>query len=203
MTHSRSGVVGIIAAALVVAILLAIARHHAAKWMMVVAGVVATIGISVAVWMRSLKGDMAQSLSVSYLPEWMIDPHRQVIWKFIMERFVERPFTGFGINTINLIPGADQIIPSIGGTYISSHPHNWIIEVLAETGVFGLFFMLVVLLILTRNIVITYIRDRAPSVMALAALGAAFLTSNLFNFSFWSSWWQLSFLSLFAMALIH
>lgn len=203
MTHSRSAIAGLMAASLAVALLLAMARHRLAKWGLAVSAFIAAISLAGVAWIRSFKAGISTQHLDIFLPEWLLDPHRQLIWKFTLEKYTEHPLVGWGINTINHIPGATDIIPKVGGTYISSHPHNWIVEVLAESGLFGLLALLLVLLLLARNLIGQYIRTRSLSFLVAIAMSAAYLGSSLFNFSVWSSWWQMCFLSLLLLILAH
>lgn len=66
------------------------------------------------------------AINDNFLPTWLIDPHRQVIWHFVFEKFLEVPWTGHGVHHINFVSGADSVRADIGDAVISSHPHNWI-----------------------------------------------------------------------------
>ena len=99
------------------------------------------------------------------------------------------------INNINFQPGANVPIPhAMGLSMISGHPHNWIVEVLAETGVFGFIPLVVVIVILFYRFALCYARSRDPAMLAAIAAAAGYWGSGLFNFSFWSVWWQTSFI---------
>jgi O-antigen ligase len=137
-----------------------------------------------------------------YLPEWIIDPHRQIIWRYTFEQYLAAPWFGNGINTINLIPGAHEIIPGIEYEYIPSHPHNWILEIMAETGAFGLLACLLTLDAFIRPHISGdrgFLKSGNLPSLCIIALSSAFLTASLFNFSIWSSWWLLTYFVLFAI----
>src|SRR3546814_12594177 len=72
------------------------------------------------------------------LPTFVIDAHRQVIWSFTLEHVAIAPWFGVGMNVVNNLPGAHELIPGINAEYIPSHPHNWILEIIVETGWIGL-----------------------------------------------------------------
>ena len=77
------------------------------------------------------------------IPTDLIDHHRQIIWGFSIQKFILRPLFGYGQDSSNFIDGSQV---DIGSKYtgdmnfIPSHPHNFLIEILLETGVCGTFF---------------------------------------------------------------
>ena len=106
----------------------------------------------------------------------------------------EAPWFGVGANSINYMPGADQVI---SGTYnlhlVPGHPHNWPVEVLAETGAIGLAMLLITI---TASFVIfsnRYFRTGELRYAIAIAIMGGYWGSGLFNFSYWSAWWQLAF----------
>ena len=84
------------------------------------------------------------------MPFSILDPHRQFIWGFSLTKFIKRPLLGYGPDTSNFIEGGQRVIGSkyTGDmTFIPSHPHNFLIELLLETGVLGTFLLLFLFLI--------------------------------------------------------
>ena len=76
------------------------------------------------------------------IPTSLIDPHRQFIWGFSLEKFKNNPLLGYGADTSNFIDDSQNIIKheATGDmTFIPSHPHNFFIEILLELGIFGAF----------------------------------------------------------------
>ena len=74
------------------------------------------------------------------IPTELIDPHRQFMWGFSIKIKI-KPLFGYGQDTSNFIKGSQKEIgsPYTGDmNFISSHPHNFIIELLLETGFLGL-----------------------------------------------------------------
>ena len=118
------------------------------------------------------------------LPDW----HRQVIWGFTVEVIKGTPFLGVGPNTINLLPGAKELIPGLNQEYIPSHPHNWLLEIAAETGLIGLAVFLLAFLLAIQVLIARAIGNNTEA-LAATALFAAFWVSSLANFSIWSTWW--------------
>ncbi|MEQ8603736.1 MAG: hypothetical protein RIB45_10480 [Marivibrio sp.] len=128
----------------------------------------------------------------------VIDLHRQAIWGFALDKALERPILGFGVNTINEAPGANEQVLDLNQEYIPSHPHNWVLEVFAETGAPGVLLLLASQLALALAFARQALTGRAGGYAALAVL-AAFWVSSLANFSIWSAWWQIVFLACAAL----
>lgn len=190
LTESRAGLAGLIAA-LGITLFAMILRPETRRWggwlLMGLVAIVAAVG-------GYLVGrDVAMVLPEEALtfPSWLIDPHRQLIWSFSLKVASQHPWLGWGINTINLVPPvveAQALHPAFPA--LPSHPHNWIIEVFAETGFVGGVPMVAAVVAL---FVVLLRRFRATGdllFIALLAASAAFWGSSLFNFSFWSAWWQ-------------
>ncbi|TCS64983.1 O-antigen ligase family protein [Varunaivibrio sulfuroxidans] len=134
-----------------------------------------------------------------WAPPWLIDVHRQHIWQFVFTKFLAAPWFGQGLDVVNRLPGASDLIPGIGYAYVPSHPHSWLLEISAETGIVGLF---AVLSVLVRHGVWIFkeaIVKRRTRALTIGAVSAVFWSTGLFNFSFWSSWWQLSYFLLLAL----
>ena len=156
---------------------------------LLITGVIVWLQNSRAIWLeRAPNQDW-------FLPVWLLDFERQVIWKHAFEFAMASPWVGIGANTINFAPGADALIERTNNLHvIPAHPHNWAIEIFAETGTIGLCVLLVTLITLTYQTLLTVRRSGSLGpIMAIAVL-AGYWGSGLFNFSYWSAWWQLSFL---------
>jgi len=127
------------------------------------------------------------------IPLNLIDAHRQFIWGFSIEKFKEKPLLGFGPDTSNFIDGSQVMIGSIyTGTmnFIPSHPHNFLIELLLETGFIGTSIFLLFLLFINYNI---FKNISHKYQYALVLLNVYFWGTSLVNFSFWLGWWQASY----------
>lgn len=123
----------------------------------------------------------------------LVDLHRQYIWSFVIHQIPENPVFGSGINAVNLVAGAEANVPGMGQEFVPSHPHNWMVEVAAETGLVGLTMLLVCQLVFVNRAATLISGDRWAALAAIASFGA-FWVSGLFNFSIWTSWWQVALL---------
>lgn len=199
LTGSRAGMAGLVGT-MVVALVACVAHGQSRRWAigLVVVIVVAMAGILVYLSGRPYGGSVPEELLV--FPPWLIDPHRQVIWQYALDLAAQRPWTGWGINTINMIPqipGTSSI--EFGVPVLPGHPHNWIIEVFSETGIIGGVPMLVAVALQFFAMLRRYRTGGEAKVLAALAASAAFWISGLFNFSFWSAWWQVSFVLVLAL----
>lgn len=134
------------------------------------------------------------------IPLKIIDSHRQFIWGFSIEKFKQKPFFGYGQDTSNFIEGSQKVIglKSTGDmTFIPSHPHNFFIELLLETGIIGT--LLFCFLILRINQEVWNISSEEKFKLMLIFFNAYFWSSSLVNFSFWQGWWQGSYFLLLSL----
>ena len=205
-TSNRAALAGVVVMAILLAVRVLTVRN---KYFVSILLLAVTFSIAAVSWVvfkevenAKHMGDVARAnVGHLYLPEWLIDDHRQYIWKFAFERFLENPLLGNGIDQINKLPRAGDRIPYMDGyaPWIPSHPHNWAIEVLAETGVVGFVPLVVALAITAWGVFRRYQINHDESVFALIVFMSGFWLSALFNFSFWATWWQLTFVVLFAL----
>ena len=203
LTNSKASLAGLLAMALVASAIAARSSPHRKAW---VVALVATLLATVAavVWLKVTQEweTPAPSLDAKlYLPHWLVDFNRQLIWKFAFEKFLQFPWFGVGPNTINFTEGANRIIQYSSVPFMPSHPHNWALEILAETGIVGFVPTLATVVVVT--VVTTHLGLRRYSGAALAAVAVhwGYWTSGLFNFSYWSAWWQLTYFLLMAICL--
>ena len=134
------------------------------------------------------------------IPTDLIDHHRQIIWGFSIQKFILRPLFGYGQDSSNFIDGSQV---DIGSKYtgdmnfIPSHPHNFLIEILLETGVCGTFFF--ILLIYIINVRVWKLHQSLKFKLHLIFLNSFFWSSSFVNFSFWLGWWQASYFLLLSL----
>ncbi len=134
------------------------------------------------------------------LPTHLVDVHRQVIWSFTTAKALERPVFGWGLSVVNAAPGAEDPVPFLGQNHVPLHPHNWALQLWAETGTVGL---AAALAALAAWIMLLYRRAAQGSAVAWAglAMSGAFFVSGLANFSIWAARWQAVFVIFAALVL--
>ena len=136
------------------------------------------------------------------ISEKIIDAHRQFIWGFSLSKILEKPFTGHGPDSSNFIDGSQKKINhELTGNmpFIPSHPHNFLIELLLDTGILGT--LLFSLLIFFINLEI-FKRANIYQKYFLIFFNGYFWGSSLVNFSFWLGWWQGSYFFLLSLIAI-
>ncbi|MBN33738.1 MAG: hypothetical protein CMM46_02980 [Rhodospirillaceae bacterium] len=131
------------------------------------------------------------------LPIWLVDAHRQAIWAFTLSQVGDALWLGVGINMAPSLPGAQQIVEGSTVEILPGHPHNAFLEVLVETGAIGLAAMAAALLLLLAGALRVLLHDGAAGA-ALLGLCAAFWFASLISYSFWSFWWQATYVLLMA-----
>ncbi len=134
------------------------------------------------------------------IPIQLIDPHRQFIWGFSINKFKDKPLFGHGPDSSNFIEGSQIDIGSehTGDmNFIPSHPHNFLIELLLETGIIGTF--LFIILLLNINSKIWNLNSNTKFRLFLIFFNSYFWCSSLVNFSFWLGWWQGSYYLLLSL----
>jgi O-antigen ligase len=134
-----------------------------------------------------------------WIPTELVDSHRQQIWHFTMGKIAEAPWTGYGINSIDRVAGAHDIIPGYLVEKLPSHPHNWVLEILGETGVIGFVPVVFALAWLAYRHLMRFVANGETGHLAQLGLAATFWGSSLFNFSIWSSWWLIGYFLLTAI----
>ena len=80
--------------------------------------------------------------------------------------------------------------------FIPSHPHNFLIELLLDTGVFGTLFFFLFIYFLNLEI---FKNANLYQKYFLFFFNGYFWGSSLVNFSFWLGWWQGSYFFLLSL----
>ena len=80
--------------------------------------------------------------------------------------------------------------------YIPSHPHNFIIEILLDTGLIGLLSFTIFNLIYFFSI---FNNLNSKGKYLLVCFIFYFWGASLVNFSYWNGWWQTSFFFLISI----
>lgn len=199
LTHNRAALAGLLAMIGIFIISIVHAKHRHTNILLVLGS---GAGVAIMAWVRSDRLPLvAAHIHGTYLPVWLIDPHRQFIWKFASEHFLNHPWLGNGIDQISKLSGAKQLVAQLGSTaaLIPSHPHNWALEILTEAGIVGFLPVFAALTYIAWQLMKRFVRTHDEDALAQIALMAGFWASALFNFSIWAVWWQLTFFILFAI----
>ena len=194
LADNRSSMAGVVAIVLTAGFLFAIKNRtvHAA-------------GLSALVLIAIISGVMGWLLLIApsytglpaneefFFPLWLVDPPRQVIWAFAMKAGEAPQWFGVGINMIDKLPGASDWNQVSGTRNIPLHPHNWIIEVMIETGAIGIIALVVTIIFSAFSISREFLKTGHWAFLAALCVSAGYWTNGLFSVSYWSAWWQISF----------
>ena len=114
---------------------LTMARRRNLAVNVAVSAVVVMVILALVLWLHQTRGyNQPPECTMALLPPWLLDYQRQTIWAHAIDIGMDAPWFGNGINAINLMPGADAPMPRNNLNIIPAHPHNWLVEVFAETG---------------------------------------------------------------------
>lgn len=143
-------------------------------------------------------GEIAQNLSASSAAMFTV-LYRGYIWEFTAERIQERPIEGWGFGASQFVGKGHSIVdPHLGalGEAIPSHPHNFSLQVLLETGAVGYAIILALLWSILR-VVDDKLGPRKTERFFFLILALIALALWHFNYSATASWWlhQLGFLA--------
>ncbi|NJB75739.1 glycosyltransferase [Thalassospira tepidiphila] len=155
--------------------------------------IAAAIGILVVIalsWLGDVTGNMSDLRGFEpYLPIWLVDVHRQMIWQFTFSHVFDHPLIGYGINAAPWVPGANELAGSSTQSVLPGHPHSWFMEIWLEAGALGL----AVVVPLVLMIGLTGFKDVRHNGIVKGGLTlmmmASYWFAGLFNYSFWTSWW--------------
>ncbi|MFA7430529.1 MAG: O-antigen ligase family protein [Rhodospirillaceae bacterium] len=183
-SDSRAALAGVLAGALAAAFAVILRR----RWWWILVPVAALMAGAFWYLFQRMAGADLGHLEV-FAPAWLIDVHRQHIWAFALAGFTDHPLVGVGMGAAKMLPGAMDMIPGVGGMYLPAHPHNWLVEVLSETGLIGTLPLVVVVMGLTVAALRRWLFDGDIAALALFTLVIMFFAAGLFNFSLWRAYW--------------
>lgn len=196
--HSRAALLGLLSAALAVIIIRSLLSASRGMRRAIVTILVVSTLVGAVTLLTRLPQPSTTNSADSRLPTFLIDHHRQLIWGFVVGKIKEKPWFGHGIDIINQTDGAAARIPELNQNFVPSHPHNWVLEITAETGLLGLTAITAALLVLLRQLAVIAGSGQLVGWAGTASF-AAFWGSGLSNFSIWASWWQIVFFLIMAI----
>lgn len=193
LTVNRSSVGGIAGAIVIAGIVIAPTLKNRLIAAIVMLTVVGAVAASFAWVSYSRYGQVMPSGDIEGFALKMIDWHRQEIWRHAWSLGTDARWFGTGANVINLLPGADVQIGDTTASKMPLHPHNWVVEILIETGYIGFVTLLGAMTLACFRFIRDFWRYNEPCLLAVICVWVIYWTSGLFNFSYWSAWWQATF----------
>ncbi len=202
LTNNRAGVAGLIGALIVIAAVAVPLLKNRLSYVIVVLGIVGTVVVSLSWVMYSRIYHAAPPEgSHGFISTNLIDWHRQEIWRHAWSLGDNARWFGKGVDVVNMLPGANATINNSTASALPLHPHNWAIETIVETGFIGFSTLLVAIAYSFSRFIRDFWRYNEWCVLAVICVWVVYWTSGLFNFSYWSAWWQVLFYVATAMCL--
>lgn len=199
--HSRAALAGAAGALLAVGLVWALKRIGRKARIAAILALIAAGGIGAGAVLTALPAPPVTEADRQSGSLPVLDFHREAIWGFVYHKALEHPVLGYGINTIDRVPGAKDEVLDLNQEYVPAHPHNWMLEIFSETGAPGLLLVLAAIGICTAGLACrTFGPDAGTAWTAIAVMGA-FWVSALANFSIWAAWWQVVFLTVMVLPL--
>ncbi len=204
LNYNRAAMAGLLSAG-VLSLILLLVRFGAKTFLSLALITLGSVIWYTLDWLHTSRVDIVRKSPTGdwWFPIWLVDFQRQTIWEHVSTFTLHNsPFFGIGPNTINFIPGANSPLPGNETlNLIPAHPHSWLFEIFAETGLVGCGVLVIALTLITWRLTKTYLAFGNPMVLCSLGIMASYWVSGLFNFSFWSAWWQTSFFLSMAFAL--
>jgi len=205
-TQTRAAMAGLAAAGVISTFILSI---HKPKTRLTLIGL-AVLGVVGLYWYLTNR-PLSRGIHTGPLglPVWLIDLHRQYIWDFVVHKIPDALWFGYGINAVAHIPGANEIIGQLGiidskpvgiwAQYIPSHPHNWILEIFSETGIFGILSTIAFIFCLIWRDLVSAVRTGSSVHTTRLCTSVFFWASSCFSFSIWAPWWGISYVFVYIL----
>jgi len=201
LTYNRSAMAGLMAIMVIGVGVVMVKLRNAT----VTSGLFAVVAIAIlamVLWLQSNRTIHVPPEGVTtVLPYWLLDYQRQMIWSLAIDIGMRSPWFGNGINVVNLLPGADLKLPAGDLNVIPAHPHNWLVEVFAETGAVGAFALLISVFMFCLKLASDFLKSGDTAFLAALLVNVGYWGTGLLNTSFWSAWWQISYLLMTAFCL--
>jgi len=138
--------------------------------------------------------------------------HRVLIWQVALERILERPLTGHGINAVSTWKETyasrpellEQLTPNMDHMFlIPNHPHNMAIEIWMDTGLVGALLASLLLVLIGRYIPAPS-KLSTPVKLASAGLFGAAVSFFAVSYSAWDeSYWASVAIILSGVIVLH
>ena len=143
---------------------------------------------------RELSNNQAKSIPISA-------KHRLFIWNFAFEKFVDKPFVGYGFNSSRKIKLAEEDFIEYENLKLNPlplHPHNNLLQIMLETGIIGLVLYLLLAVKYLNSWNLCFKKFFTPNILNIRSAGyacfSAFFIISMISFNMWQSWWVCCYL---------
>ncbi|MBM3315571.1 O-antigen ligase family protein, partial [candidate division WOR-3 bacterium] len=158
----------------VITMLVSLSLRHGRRWVLALAGLLVLIGVTVALVapeaVETMNRRFTHTLSGPLTVTARTRTDRAVA---ALEQFAEHPVAGAGIGAFDMLSG-------YGDTGRGDYPHNLLLEVVAELGIFGLAALLLLLFAVLREVLGSLRQSPATGAPAVGAGTAVFAIGTYF-----------------------
>ena len=113
--------------------------------------------------------------------------HRYYIWKFTIDRALEHPIIGWGLDASRSLPGGDVNI-GVGRELMPLHPHNAFLQIWVELGYVGLILLAAIIWLIFPKAPSGQAFDKKMAILPIT-ISMLVVIMNL-SFGIWQSWWM-------------
>ena len=117
---------------------------------------------------------LCDECNVLYLPSWLVDDARQVVWYETILVWQYHPWLGRGIDN--------------DLTFAATHPHNRFLQILSGLGIVGFGLFVSLLLLLFAKASKRWYRTGSLSALSLMFVHSVYWTTGLFELEVWVKW---------------
>lgn len=115
--------------------------------------------------------------------------HRLIIWSYVKEKILEKPFFGHGfLSSRHINSEVKETKSTTRYELIPLHPHNSILEIWLELGLLGVIIFFIFIHILLKRINNFDVINHKVATVAIISFFQILFVGQI-SFSFWQSWW--------------
>ncbi len=130
---------------------------------------------------------LCDSCNILYLPSWLVDDARQMVWHETLLVWQAHPWLGRGIDN--------------DLTFASSHPHSRFLQVLSGLGIVGFVLFVSLLALLFVKACRGWYRTGSLSALSLMFVHSVYWATGLFELEIWVAWHFCMYAGAIAMSL--
>ena len=117
---------------------------------------------------------LCDGCNILYLPSWLVDDARQIVWYETILVWQDHPWLGRGIDN--------------DLAFAATHPHNRFLQILSGLGIVGFGLFVSLLLLLFAKASKRWYRTGSLSALSLMFVHSVYWTTGLFELEVWVKW---------------